>query len=293
MSGVRPGGLFLEQGIDMVLKTTPLQWGFNAPFQLGNVAKQVLNTVTQEMVTESDDENFNKPTEGTIYSYQCNHFDVIILATDGLFDNLYDRDVSQILVKHLADVPSRYMLNKPIGDGFVGKEAVVGYRNDEGTDFVANECGDFGNQVMTIRKVPKMIQQQLQLLPIDILSNNGYEDVEKDDDVSWIGEDIDDALEEIYQLALKRCNDDNSFTPWSEGVEVELEKRRQIQMEQLRAAITVAPPSEARKFEAMLKILEERPLEDSRGGKPDDITIILAVVLPPKEYEVQYPMSKL
>jgi hypothetical protein len=59
----------------VALRTSPQQYAFNQPFQLGT-------------------NSTNRPCDAQIVRARCRPGDVIITATDGLLDNLFDEEVS-------------------------------------------------------------------------------------------------------------------------------------------------------------------------------------------------------
>jgi len=79
MSGVNLGdsGWRVIRDGKVVLRTTEQQWAFNAPNQLG---------------TGSDD----RPRDADRYKLKLQPNDVIVMGTDGLFDNLSDRHVLRV-----------------------------------------------------------------------------------------------------------------------------------------------------------------------------------------------------
>jgi len=63
---------------DIVLATVEQQHRFNMPFQLG---------------AESSD----KPSDGEIYNFTLQDGDIVVLGTDGVFDNLFDNKIAKIV----------------------------------------------------------------------------------------------------------------------------------------------------------------------------------------------------
>lgn len=80
---LRKSGLDLEK----LYRAKEQTQGFNFPLQVGT--------------------NGNNPTEGDIRTHDVQENDIFILATDGLFDNVYERDVISIVrpfIKHTDEI---------------------------------------------------------------------------------------------------------------------------------------------------------------------------------------------
>jgi len=63
----------------IIFKSTPQLHGFNFPYQLGS--KEI----------ESD-----PPFEADTYAVQLQEGDVVVLATDGLFDNIFEEEIARV-----------------------------------------------------------------------------------------------------------------------------------------------------------------------------------------------------
>ena len=70
---------------DIVYKSTEQQHAFNFPFQLGT--------------------NGDSPNSAISKEHEINKNDLVILATDGLFDNIFEKQILEHVNKFLADNP--------------------------------------------------------------------------------------------------------------------------------------------------------------------------------------------
>lgn len=66
-----------ESGFQILFRSKEQQYKFNHPYQCGT--------------------NYDLPYHADIAQHSVNHNDIIVLGTDGIFDNLYDQDVLKCL----------------------------------------------------------------------------------------------------------------------------------------------------------------------------------------------------
>jgi len=79
-------GFMIIRKSNLLLKSEEQQHGFNFPFQLGS-------------------ESRDKPEHSQIYKQAIEEGDVVILGTDGLFDNLFKEEILKIQQKHATSDP--------------------------------------------------------------------------------------------------------------------------------------------------------------------------------------------
>jgi len=80
----------LEGKLGKILKTKEQQHKFNMPFQLGSY---------------SDD----RPEHGDVYREDLEKGDIIIVGTDGLWDNLFEEDIIHIIASFQSTTSSQQM----------------------------------------------------------------------------------------------------------------------------------------------------------------------------------------
>ena len=88
----------------VILKTEEQQHSFNAPYQLANIPEKLKDTKQR---LKSDDKNIqflkDKASDAILYQCKVKEGDIVLCATDGLFDNLYINEVLQIIDSFMAD----------------------------------------------------------------------------------------------------------------------------------------------------------------------------------------------
>jgi len=140
MHGINVGdsGFMVIRDGAVILRTKEQQYSFNAPFQLG---------------TGSDD----TPATGDRYSVQLRPDDVVIMATDGMFDNLFDSQILHLVNRWDSNAavnsnPTR--LARELADA-----ASQAARGSEETPFERNSGGRFpGGKLDDITVVVARIQ---------------------------------------------------------------------------------------------------------------------------------------
>ena len=101
---------------------------FNAPFQLGRahdtIAQQQAESAEAEGGSAADqtDDRFETPEDASIVRVPVSPGDVIVLATDGLFDNMPEADVLEIVERHAKryvqrEATRRSSMSDPDGGG--------------------------------------------------------------------------------------------------------------------------------------------------------------------------------
>jgi len=140
LNGVNVGdsGFMVVRDGAVILRTKEQQYSFNAPFQLG---------------TGSDD----TPATGDRYSVQLRPDDIVILGTDGVFDNLFDSQILQMVSRWDSNAavnsnPTR--LARELADA-----AANASRSSDETPFERNSGGRFpGGKVDDITVMVARIQ---------------------------------------------------------------------------------------------------------------------------------------
>eukprot|EP00127_Corallochytrium_limacisporum_P000207 Clim_evm24s7 gene=Clim_evmTU24s7 len=79
-------GILVLRGDDVVMRTSEQQHIFNVPYQLAVMPESM-----------SPGAIINYPDEADLYEFDLVNDDVVVLATDGIFDNMYDDDVVEAL----------------------------------------------------------------------------------------------------------------------------------------------------------------------------------------------------
>lgn len=79
VANIGDSGFLVVRNGKTLAKSTPMQRGFNFPYQIGGVS-------------EGDD-----PSLAETYEVSVSTGDAVVLATDGLFDNLYEREIVDVV----------------------------------------------------------------------------------------------------------------------------------------------------------------------------------------------------
>merc|ERR1712050_773342 len=77
------GWLVIRDG-EVIARSNPQQHSFNAPFQLSKSPPNF-------------DSFSDKPSNADFSEFQCQQGDVIVLASDGMFDNVFEEDIIKVL----------------------------------------------------------------------------------------------------------------------------------------------------------------------------------------------------
>jgi protein phosphatase PTC7 len=80
-------GLILVRNREIALRTEQQLHYFNCPFQMG-------------FDVDGDYLKFEKPQDGEQIRFTVEDNDILVLATDGLFDNVEERDIAEIVENH-------------------------------------------------------------------------------------------------------------------------------------------------------------------------------------------------
>ncbi|KAG1468564.1 hypothetical protein G6F56_003761 [Rhizopus delemar] len=75
-------GISIIRNMDYIFQSEEQQHSFNYPYQLGLLSK-------------------DQPKDAQVFSINVEKGDIIIMATDGLYDNLFDSDILNIVRKHI------------------------------------------------------------------------------------------------------------------------------------------------------------------------------------------------
>lgn len=94
-----------ENKSQILLKTEEQQHSFNAPFQLANIPETLMIKKSGSMSEDKSTRFWNDNAEDSIL-YQCKvkEGDIVLLATDGLFDNLFADEILQIIDNFMSEL---------------------------------------------------------------------------------------------------------------------------------------------------------------------------------------------
>ncbi|KAI1320383.1 hypothetical protein EDD11_001185 [Mortierella claussenii] len=95
---------------EFIFRTEEQQHSFNYPFQLG---------------TGSTD----SPTDAQVFTVKVESGDIVVMGTDGIFDNLFDEDILEEVVKCVSGIDPHLQNQSPYGTGtvaFTGSGAGAG-----------------------------------------------------------------------------------------------------------------------------------------------------------------------
>ena len=92
IANVGDSGCSLWRDLEEVYHTKPTLHGFNFPYQLGP-------------------EGQDTPSDGTQDSVEVQDGDILVCASDGLWDNVYEDDIRRILKVHRNQNPTKYCRN--------------------------------------------------------------------------------------------------------------------------------------------------------------------------------------
>ena len=89
---------FINNKSQVLLKTEEQQHSFNAPYQLANIPEDLSNSKAGSKNERSNVKFWkDKVADSIHYQWKVKEGDIVLLATDGLFDNLYISDILQII----------------------------------------------------------------------------------------------------------------------------------------------------------------------------------------------------
>lgn len=92
------GFLILRQnkfGLGVVAESKEQQHCFNTPYQLTNIPRRLIKK--HKIPGFYNDQ----PSDADIYQFKCQKGDIVILASDGVFDNLYTNEIVKVISKYL------------------------------------------------------------------------------------------------------------------------------------------------------------------------------------------------
>jgi hypothetical protein len=92
-----------------VLKTEEQQHNFNAPFQLANIPSN-LRSMRENTGNQSAKRKFwkDKVSDSVLYQTNVREGDILIAGTDGLFDNLYAKEIVNIVEIFMSECLTGY-----------------------------------------------------------------------------------------------------------------------------------------------------------------------------------------
>lgn len=202
--------------LKLVFETKPQCHSFNFPFQTGNIS--------DELLKKGEYGDFDSPQKADMYAFQLQRHDVVLLASDGLFDNLFVEEINDILNKYLV------MDHSPAVKAITDTAGSHTQQQPQQTDDVATATATDNTKSITY-----------------------YEQV------------LDKTVNELVKSTLTHSLDTKRASPFSVGyTEAMQDKVRQHPH-----------------FHAITKEQQEKVLKqyEHRGGKPDDITVILGMVV--------------
>ena len=95
-----------ENKSKMLLKTEEQQHNFNAPFQLTKLPEKIKNSKGDVELSSKKKFWKDKTTDSVLYQWKINEGDIIICATDGLFDNLFTHEILKIIDVFMSEMPT-------------------------------------------------------------------------------------------------------------------------------------------------------------------------------------------
>ena len=83
----------------ILLKTEEQQHNFNAPYQLANIPENLRPSRGSKEADQREKKKFwkDKPSDAVLYQTTVQEGDIIISGTDGLFHNLYSKEITNII----------------------------------------------------------------------------------------------------------------------------------------------------------------------------------------------------
>lgn len=78
------------RGVYIAERTSEQQHAFNTPYQLSFLPKAIKDTYEERGVRE------DLPSDCQTYTFQVREGDVVLLGTDGIFDNLHDWEICEL-----------------------------------------------------------------------------------------------------------------------------------------------------------------------------------------------------
>jgi protein phosphatase PTC7 len=102
--------------------STPQTHAFNTPFQLSKIPTRL----SRQLDLFGRGHHAERPADADIYVHDVNHGDVLVLGTDGVWDNLAPEDVLKVVSRHMLtarawEVPEDGHGAVRVGAGLAGK----------------------------------------------------------------------------------------------------------------------------------------------------------------------------
>jgi protein phosphatase PTC7 len=73
---------------------------FNTPFQLSKIPTRI----SRQLALFGRGHHAERPTDADLYVHEVNHGDVLVLGTDGVWDNLAPQEVLKVVSRHMLTV---------------------------------------------------------------------------------------------------------------------------------------------------------------------------------------------
>ena len=98
---------FSENKSKVLLKTEEQQHNFNAPYQLSNLPENLKSgSIFGSEYSSKPRFWSDKPSDSVLYQWKVDEGDIVIWATDGLFDNLFVNEILKIVDIFMSELTS-------------------------------------------------------------------------------------------------------------------------------------------------------------------------------------------
>ena len=98
---------FSENKSKVLLKTEEQQHNFNAPYQLSNLPENLKSVGIFDSEYSAKPKFWkDKPSDSVLYQWKVEEGDIVICATDGLFDNLFINEILNIVDVFISELIS-------------------------------------------------------------------------------------------------------------------------------------------------------------------------------------------
>ena len=209
----------------VIFETKALTHGFNFPYQVGNIADALKTSKSGH-----DEPYGDAPTDAVITRIEIKPFDIILLATDGLLDNMHATEIQGIVHNYFHS--------------FLNQDDILKLREELYSSSPTSTTTQDATSATTSEAASEAAYKKLQLLA---------------------GERLEAAVSEIVTKTLAYSIDKKYMSPFA------LEYKKELE-----AQLSSRPDYMFQSVEAQQKILQQNMY---KGGKPDDITVSLSMIL--------------